>query len=133
MSDLIVNFIEDHKIILDALNSSKALKINTPQGRKELEKARNTLLNHLKQEDELMYPELFREAGRNENLKTILDIFAREMDEITGFAVDFFNKAASGADNLDYMKKFGRLTALLKDRMRKEETLLYKEYEKIMK
>lgn len=133
MSQLINEFIEDHKKILKALSNCKELKILTPEAQNELQLAKECLLKHLQKEDDLLYPRLVSYARNNSNLQTLLDVFASEMTEITNFAMDFFNLDLNTTERIVYIKKFGRLFALLKNRVQKEETLLYKELEKLEK
>lgn len=61
-------------------------------------------------------------------LKTPLDLFARDMDKVSKFAIRFLDKYSAGGSGLEFAKDFGRFYITLQTRMRKEEGALYKGY-----
>jgi len=93
--------------------------------------AKANLLAHLKKEDRDLYPVLKKAAETNSSMKQTLEIFARDMEEISKFALQFFDKYSHGGSGIEFARDFGKLFATLTGRIRKEEDILYREYEKI--
>lgn len=131
MAGLIEDLKKDHATIENVLGQVKDLGIGSSKGQTTLLAARQGLLAHLSKEDAQLYPALRKAAERDEKLRRTLDVFAADMQEISKTALDFFQKYASGGSGLEFAKDFGKLVAALKQRIHKEENLLYVEYEKI--
>lgn len=64
-------------------------------------------------------------------LKRTLDLFAREMETISKEALHFLDKYLSGGSGLEFARDFGRLYMNLSQRIGKEESILYPEYDKL--
>lgn len=131
MSVLVEKLKRDHVVIGDILNQVKEMGISSKEGLGKLLSVRTTLLAHLKAEDEQLYPTLKKEAEKNDGLKRTLDLFAREMETISREALSFLDKYLSGGAGLEFARDFGRLCANLGQRIRKEESILYPEYDKL--
>lgn len=127
---LIDEFKKDHVELVSTLNKVKELGITTKEGQARLLVAKEGLLAHLKKEDAQLYPFLKKEAESDSGLKNLLDTFAKDMDNISKSALDFFAKYANGGSTVEFAKDFGTLTASLSKRIRQEENLLYPEYTK---
>ena len=132
MSRLIDELEADHKIIADTLGKVKTLGISSEEGQKTLLAAKAGLLAHLAKEDRDLYPVLRKAAETDPSLQSTLDFYAKDMDEISSAALEFFAKYATGGEGLDFAKDFGRLVANLTQRIRKEETTLYKKYNELV-
>ncbi len=131
MSKLIDEFMNDHKIITEMLENVKTLGINSKEGQKILMDAKKGLLDHLKKEDDFLYPTLREAAKSNSALQITLDLFATNMDTVSQIALDFFDKYSIGDSGLDFAKDLGHLIGSLKTRMRKEETGIYLKFDKL--
>ena len=131
-SFLVKQFIKEHEVIVAALQQVRDLGIGTDAGVRKLKAARAGLLAHLKKEDDKLYPVLEEAAKNDEHLKRQLQIFARDMDQISAAALEFFDKYAEGGKGIEFARDFGRLFSVLSSRIRKEENFLYKEYDKIV-
>lgn len=131
MSDLIEELKKDHVEIVEMLSKVKELGIGTNEGKEMLLSAKGGLLAHLKKEDRKLYPALKTAAERNDSLKHTLEIFAKDMDSVSKTALEFFEKYAHGGSGVEFAKDFGRLAAVLKIRIEKEEKILYPEYKKL--
>lgn len=70
-------------------------------------------------------------AETNEGLRLLLRDFAKDMEGISAFAMKFFDKYNFGGSGIEFGRDFGTLTATLKSRISREETILYKEYDKV--
>jgi len=130
MSQLIDKFKNDHKTLVSVLEDVRRLGV-TPEGLNKLKGAKAALVAHLKHEDTDLYPTLRKAAAADAALKTMLDTFAKEMEGITKFALDFFAKYENGGNGVEFAKDFGKLLGELGNRIRREETLLYEAYEKV--
>jgi iron-sulfur cluster repair protein YtfE (RIC family) len=131
MSKLVEELKRDHVLMVDMLNRVKELGITKKEGQDILISAKASLLAHLKKEDKDLYPALKKAAETNSSVKQTLEIFAKDMEEISKFALQFFDKYSHGGSGIEFARDFGKLFATLTGRMRKEEDILYREYDKI--
>ena len=131
MSTLTDALKQDHVALVESLGKVKALGISTLEGRHTLLSVKSALLAHLAREDEQLYPVLREAAGNDRALMTKLEVFARDMELVTSEAVRFFEKYADGGSGIAFASDYGHLHAVLAARIRKEETNLYPEYERI--
>ena len=133
MSALIEGFKKEHSEIITTLNEVEELGILSEEGQAKLASVKASLLEHLWNEDERLYPVLRKEAERNKKLKEILDVFANDAENIYGDMLEFFGKYSEGAIDSKFEGEFEHLFATLRTRIRNEENFLYSEYEKIDK
>jgi iron-sulfur cluster repair protein YtfE (RIC family) len=133
VSKLIDELKKDHVALVQLLDEIKAVGATSEEGKKKLAQAKNGLLAHLKKEDNELYPALKKASEKDAKLKTTLDIFAKDMDAISTFAMEFFTNYANGGDGIKFAGDWGKLYATLAGRIRKEESSLYAEYDKIAK
>lgn len=131
MSELIDELKKDHEEILETVAEIMKLGIASKEGQDILSTAKAKLLEHLKKEDERLYPALFKASENNKDLKWTLDTFANDMKSISKTAIDFFEKYAKGGSRAEFSKDFGRVVGLLKVRIPKEERYIYAEYDKL--
>ncbi len=131
MSALIDEFKKDHSEIIDTLKEIKELGVLSEEGQAKLISAKESLLEHLKKEDELLYPVLRKEAEHNEKLKELLDVFAKDMENVSRVVMDFFDKYSEDVIDSAVTDEFEHLFAAFRNRIRHEEDLLYEEHEKI--
>ena len=78
-----------------------------------------------------MYPVLDNAAESDANLRRTLDTFAEDMNEISKAAYEFFDKYSTGGSGIEFAKDFGRLSATLSQRIRREERILYQTYDEL--
>jgi len=133
MSALIKEFKSEHAEIIAMLNEVKELGILSKEGKAKLMSIKEHLLAHLKKEDVLFYPVLYKEAEGSERLKTTLDLFAMDMDKVSSVVQEFFEKYSEGAFDEEFPVEFENLLDAFKARVKNEEDALYAEYEDIMK
>ncbi len=132
MTELIKQLNKEHAEIEKTLNKVKELGVNTQEGQQTLMAAKDGLLAHLKKEDEELYPVLYKAAEKDEKLKRTLEVFAKDMEGISKAALEFFEKYANGGSGIEFARDFGKLLAVLSQRISKEENVLYKKYEEIV-
>ena len=134
--NLVDELIKDHADLVGVLSKVKAIGISNNESRSILSNAKNALIGHLKKEDAKFYPPLKQAAETDKSLKILLDIFGKDMDEVTHAAMEFFDKhTGANATNheQEFSRDFGSLMARLGKRIKDEETRLYPEYNKIVK
>lgn len=131
MSQLTQELKQEHGNIANLLGEITKLGITSTEGQRKLMNAKQGLLAHLKKEDDRLYPALQRAAESNPALKETLDVYAKDMAGISNAAINFFTKYANGGSGIEFGKDIGGLVSTLKVRIRKEEDVLYKEYDKL--
>ncbi len=131
MSKLVDELVADHKVMAEIMNKVKTLGIGSQEGQKLLLSAKTRLLDHLKKEDRELYPVLNAAAENDAYLKSTLDIFAKDMDEITNNWMAFFKKYAAGGSGIEFGKEFGKLSGQYSQRVGKEERVLYTKYNEL--
>jgi len=131
MSALIEEFKREHSEIVDALKEVKALGILTKEGQAKLMSVKPSLIEHLSKEDEKLYPVLRKEAEQNRKLKADLEVFAKDLESVSGFAFGFLDKYNKGLLRARLLRGFKTLNIVLLNRMRNEEKFLYDAYDKI--
>ena len=132
MSALIDEFKRDHAKIIDMLNEVKKLGILSKEGQARLMSIKVHLQAHLKKEDVTFYPLLYKVAEENEKLKSTLDLFAMDMENVSEIVREFFEKYSEGFSGIkpeELQEDFENLLAALKKRISNEEESLYEEYE----
>ena len=133
MSALIEAFKREHSEIIDRLKECREYGIFTKKGQAKLKSVKTSLLEHLKEEDEKLYPVLWKEAEQNKQLKEGLEIFAKDWGNVSSIAFDIFDRYDKGTLSDERLFDFGELFSVLHHRMRNEENFLYGEYEKLNK
>ena len=133
MSPLIEEFKREHSEIIDALKECRELGIFTKKGKTKLMAVKESLLEHLKEEDEKFYPVLWQEAEQNKQLKEGLEVFAKDWGNVSSVAFEIFHRYDKEVLSDSLLLDFGTLFSVLRNRMRNEENFLYGEYEKIGK
>lgn len=131
MSKLVEELKNDHKILGEKLTAVKTKGIVTEEARKELFACKGALLAHLAKEDAQLYPALKKAAQTDAGVKSMLDTFAKDMDQISKAALDFFAKYEKDPTNADFSKDIAHLLAVLGTRISKEEHILYPKYDQI--
>jgi len=131
MSALIEELKREHAKIIAMLNEVKELGILSRQGQARLMSAKDSLLEHLKKEDERLYPVLRKEAERNKNLKKEVGMFAMDPEYVSRVVSQFFDKYSGGEIDENFSINFESLLAALNARIRNEEESLYEEYDEI--
>ncbi len=131
MSALIEEFRKEHSEIVDILNEARELGVLSKEGQVKLMSVRASLLEHLWNENERLYPVLWKEAERDKDLKELLDLFAIGMEDVSKVAQRFFDKFYEGALDKNFQHEFEEFYAAINKRIKNEEEILYDEFEKI--
>ena len=126
--NLIEELKNDHQELYDLIRNIKKLGVHTMEGRNVLCDAKEKLLDHLKKEDEQLYPILNKYAENDPELKKIINSFKDEMDGITSYAEKFFRKYSLEGGGIDFLEDYKKLLSSLSNRIEKEETELFIKY-----
>ncbi len=131
MSNLTNELKNEHKKILEVFTDLQKLGLTSNKSEQLLFKSKELILKHLEKEDRELYPFLFEKAKNDAKLKRTLNIYAKEMDKITLFVNEFYQKyEESNKLRSNFTDNLIKLTVILKDRIRREEIALYKAYDK---
>ena len=131
MSALIEEFKKEHSEIIEALKEVEELGILTKEGQAKLMSVKAALLEHLKEEDEKFYPILRKEAEQNKKLKEALDIFAKDLENVSKVVLEFFDRFDKGVLGTRLLWDFETLIMVLRNRIMNEEIFLYGYFEKV--
>ncbi|MFN8544142.1 MAG: hemerythrin domain-containing protein [Candidatus Binatia bacterium] len=131
MSRLVDELKREHQALVAILDDIRSVGIGTKEGLAKLNAAKSSFLAHLRKEDEQLYPPLRTAATTQAALHKVLDQFAKDMDDVSKAALEFFEKYAQGGNGLEFARDFGKLFAALGARIRREETKLYQEFENL--
>ena len=131
MSKLIDELKEEHTRITTTLNKVEKIGVFSKNGQDVLLSVKSALLSHLKKEDEQLYPVLHESAKKDRGLKRTLDMFAKDMEEISKSVLEFFDKYSEGGSGMKFAVDYGRFFAALSSRIRREEDILYAKYNEI--
>lgn len=128
MNDFIRVLETEHAAIMDMLKRVLRKGVHTVEGRNELTEANELLYNHLKKEDEILFPAL-RDISKNDvDLFDLLNTFEKEMKSLTPYCKNFFEKYSVYGGGIDFLKDFDKLYSLLWKRIKNEELYLYPKY-----
>jgi iron-sulfur cluster repair protein YtfE (RIC family) len=130
VSSLLEELKQDHKIMLDILDDVKKLGVASKSGQEKLLAAKAILLSHMQKEDQEFYPALKKAAEHNDDLKRTLNYFAEDMDVVSKKAMHVFDKYSRKASAAESTADITLLYMTLKDRIRTEEEILFKKFEK---
>lgn len=123
---------QEHEYISQLLGDVQQKGIASEEGKNELFRVKEKLLEHLRKEDERLYPPLQDYAKNDAQFKDTLNWYISQMAEISKKAMEFFNKYENVNENsTEFYKDVGELIALLKSRISKEEMILFKKYNEV--
>ncbi len=133
MNNLIEELHKEHSLIIKSLNDAKDKIITTNEGQEALNKAKKIFLQHLKKEDEELYPELKKAALNDPELKQTLNNFIDEMKVVSKDTIYFFDHYSNGGYTEKFAADFARLYIKISRRIKDEENIIYKKYTELVK
>ncbi len=133
MSKLVNELKQEHQEITAILRELQKIGASSTKGMELLKQSKTSLLVHLAKEDKQLYPPLHEKAQSDLSLKKTLDIFGAEMEKVTEFVLDFYQKYSdiNNINKTEFAKDISTFIVTLKDRIMKEEVAIYKAYEKL--
>jgi hypothetical protein len=117
----------EHVNIVKMLFRVNELGIETEAGQKALLAAKGGLLAHLQREDDELYPRLREVAKDDLVVQDVLDFFLEDIARVSAFALEFFDKYTDVTEENDFAADFAILAEQLTQRIRKEETVIYRQ------
>ena len=130
MIELVEELKKGHSLVIEALKQARKLGIDTKEGQNEILSAKDTILAHMKKEDEEFYHVLRKAAESNGKLKELIAEFDNDINEISHYSSEFFdNKNAAMGSN--FASEVENFIAILDRRILREETFLFKEFKKL--
>lgn len=131
MAPLIEELRKEHADIVNDLERVRKVGISSKEGQEWLINAKKSLIAHIQKEDAKLYPVLKEAAEKDPAVKRTLELFAKDMAEISKTAIDFFEKYAQGGSGMVFAADYGVFFAALQSRIRREENIVYRYYEKV--
>ena len=132
MNEYIKTWKAEHVAIMDFLSSAVTLDIRSKAGQERMREAKNLILEHLKSEDEVLYPKLKKSSGEKLSLKRLLEVFAKEMNELAPEVLAFFKEYEANPKSEGLFPELYKLIGMLRVRIYAEENTFIKEYENIL-
>ncbi len=133
MSKLIEELTEEHKQLSTIFNTIISSGLTSDKGLRLVTQSKELLLNHLKKEDDRLYPPLRKLAKTNPYINNTLNYYEQELASVTSFALNFYNKYTNikSLNKKEFIEDLSSINIAFKNRVIKEEILLYKFYEKL--
>ena len=132
MNELIKELKAEHQQLTMILQKVKKLGIITSETKMLLSESKQSLLDHIKKEDDLLYPVMYQQAEHDPKLAVILKIFGQDLEKLAAQVLAFYEKYEQESKETDFSKDFTQFFATLSNRIGKEESILFKEYEQIV-
>jgi len=128
--ELVEELKKGHSLVIETLKQARKLGIDTKEGQNEILSAKDTILAHMKKEDEEFYHVLRKAAESNGKLKELIAEFDNDINEISRYSTEFFdNKNVAMGSN--FASEVENFIAILDRRILREETFLFKEFKKL--
>jgi len=111
--ELVEELKKGHSLVIETLKQARKLGIDTKEGQNEILSAKDTILGHMKKENEEFYPVLRKAAESNGKLKELIAEFDNDINEISHYSSALaYSKIIPNSDSqtankiLDYLKKW---------------------------
>jgi hypothetical protein len=76
---------------------------------------------------------LRKAAETDEHIRDMLSFFEKDLTDVTAVAQDFFSKYDEVCADIDFIQDFGLFFMMFKERVVREENILFLEYERLKK
>lgn len=131
MQTLVEKLIKEHDALKGQVALIKQLGVMTAAGFKELLKLKELLVDHIRHEDNEMYPLLELAAKNDKNLDMLLCRLRDEMHKITIVADNFFGRYSEPTRSHEFGRDVASIFSLLSNRIITEEAVLYPRLSKV--
>ena len=129
MEGLIDELKLEHKKMLSILKKTMKLGVTSEEGQTLLFSFKDLFLDHLKKEEKI-YSILKEASNENDNIKLTLEVFVPQMQDMKDDISIFFKDNRTGDYSLSFAEAFGRILADMGVLIRREENILYREFQK---
>ena len=131
MSALVDELKTEHKALFQLLDQVAELGIDSPAGRERLMAAKDLFLSHLRKEDEQLHAVMAEEEKRDPELRETMSLMKFNLRDVTQWVEEFFAKYSGDGKTDTFPEDFELINVLLRNRMRREEKVLFREFDKI--
>ncbi|MFQ5575112.1 MAG: hemerythrin domain-containing protein [Terriglobia bacterium] len=128
--DLIKELKEEHLEIVETLTRVEQLGISPTDAQRKLVVAKDMIVSHVEKEDKFFYPVLIEAVTGDRMMGRLVDMLSQGMQDISEYVFGFFTSYADGGAGIEFIVAFGELFALVKSRVRREEEILFPEFER---
>ncbi len=129
--DVVDELLAEHRVLRDSLDAIKTLDLESPQGVAQVVQTKQALLDHMQNEGQAIGAVLKRAAEQDEGLRQTLAMFDADLEDLYAEMVGLFDRVAAG-NTADFSEAYGGLLALMKARMKREETILFPQFSKAL-
>lgn len=130
MSQVTEELKKEQTAIHEAIKKAKELGPNTKEGAAAFMAVKEKLLGYLRKGDQRFYAPLRNAAKSNRDLQFTLELNAQSAELTTRSTEEFFAKYATPKTDLEFIMDFGKVTALIAQRIRNEQNVLMGEFDK---
>lgn len=116
---------KEHLVIVNILSEAQKAGIDKKEGQDKLLPVKDKLFAHLDKEDTVFYPLLKKAAEKDDGFREAFDFFGKDFELITRRCNEFFNRYPGNCSDRSCLYDFKDFFSILKQRMRKEEIVLF--------
>lgn len=113
-------FKREQEAMSTLLSSIRKNGVHTVEGRSELINNKERLVMHLEKTVDELYPGLKTAAQKDPDLHRIIGAFEQEINEISKFCHEFFEKYATDGGGIEFFKDYERLKSALESQLQIE-------------
>lgn len=132
MNPLIDELKQEHRTICRLFDEIGALGVESPAGREKLLAARELFMAHLEKEDREVHAVLARAERDNPDLCETMYLMHFNLKDVSAFVVEFFAKHVGGGCPETFAGDFDLIRVLMNNRIRREERVLFREFERVV-
>jgi len=128
LHNLIDELRTEHLDLSVSFGNLRNVDLDSEESRSEFKFLKKTLLEHLRKENEELYPKLREAAFNNIQLQRTIEWFTRDVARTVAVLILFLDTYAEGGIKVAYMRDFNRLNTILNALIKQEETIIYEEF-----
>lgn len=131
MDKLIRELKREHGELFGLLEAFKQGRgVDGADWKEKLFSAKKLFQDHLKKEDDELYPRLLDKCSGDATMETMVRKFMEDMKKISAKTLDFLERYNSTSGGSDFMRDYAEMMVDLKGRMREEEEKLFAQVRK---
>lgn len=122
---------KEHVHITSILSDVRTTAVSYSAATVQVLQARELFLTHTRKEDTRLYPPLRARLYNDGHLTELLKAFTLDFSFVSSLAADFFSSLDRGISEENFYTKLFRLSNALRERIEKEENILYAEFDRL--